>query len=79
MNEAEDALSSKALASTVLPSGELNKTRQVINSELDVSFMAVLVTIVLLSSLTAAGAELTLGGGGMEAAAGFSESGIEFT
>ena len=55
MNEADDALSSKALASTVLPSGEATKTRQVINSEYDFSFMAVLVTTVSPSRLKAAG------------------------
>ena len=79
MNEVEDALSSKALASTELPSGELTKTRQVINSELDVSFTAVLVTIVLLARLAAAGVELTLGGGGTDTIVGFSETGVEFT
>ena len=64
------------LASTVLPSGELTKTWQVINSELDFRFIVVLVTTVSPSSLTATEVEFS---GGKAAVAEFSKTGVVFT
>ena len=72
MNEAEDALSSKAWPTMEVPSGTLTETRQVIRTGLDWSFMAVLVTMVSCSSVTGSGVELMLDGDGKTGTAGFS-------
>ena len=45
MKDADDALSSSALASTVEPSGAVINTRQVISSTSDVSLVAACISI----------------------------------
>ena len=71
MNEADDALSSNALACTVLPSGEVTEIWQVINSTFDFSLIAEFVTTVSPSKRTVAGVEFTLDCGGDTTAVGF--------
>ena len=58
MNEADEALSRSARASTKVPSGALTSTRQVINNEF--AFIEVLVCdeMTSLLGITAAGVEL---------------------
>ena len=59
MKEAEEALSSSALASTWVPSGALTWTRQVISNEFDFKSVLVWEEMTSSSEATVTGVELT--------------------